>query len=158
MPAALLKSIQDLRARPAATIPRTCVPQVAGGRAGGSHATTPRRPGRRPNAAGQAAPPLLQHAACVDRSSRSRRGSLARILVRCVLSRPSGRIAQLVEQLTLNQRVQGSSPCAPTIVPQRFFPLFSQNILDRLGAQLGGFVLFSSFRMAFSPSAGSRAR
>src|SRR4029077_11846387 len=25
-----------------------------------------------------------------------------------------GRIAQLVEQLTLNQRVQGSSPCAPT--------------------------------------------
>src|SRR5262249_38925550 len=29
--------------------------------------------------------------------------------------RESGRIAQLVEQLTLNQRVQGSSPCAPTI-------------------------------------------
>ena len=28
-----------------------------------------------------------------------------------------GRIAQLVEQLTLNQRVQGSSPCAPTIHP-----------------------------------------
>ena len=27
----------------------------------------------------------------------------------------NGRIAQLVEQLTLNQRVQGSSPCAPTI-------------------------------------------
>jgi hypothetical protein len=26
-----------------------------------------------------------------------------------------GRIAQLVEQLTLNQRVQGSNPCAPTI-------------------------------------------
>jgi hypothetical protein len=26
-----------------------------------------------------------------------------------------GRIAQLVEQLTLNQRVHGSSPCAPTI-------------------------------------------
>src|SRR6185312_13247320 len=26
----------------------------------------------------------------------------------------SGRIAQLVEQLTLNQRVQGSNPCAPT--------------------------------------------
>jgi hypothetical protein len=26
-----------------------------------------------------------------------------------------GRIAQFVEQLTLNQRVQGSSPCAPTI-------------------------------------------
>jgi hypothetical protein len=29
-------------------------------------------------------------------------------------SRLCGRIAQLVEQLTLNQRVQGSSPCAPT--------------------------------------------
>lgn len=28
--------------------------------------------------------------------------------------RHPGRIAQLVEQLTLNQRVQGSSPCAPT--------------------------------------------
>ena len=27
-----------------------------------------------------------------------------------------GRIAQVVEQLTLNQRVQGSSPCAPTIL------------------------------------------
>jgi hypothetical protein len=26
----------------------------------------------------------------------------------------SGCIAQLVEQLTLNQRAQGSSPCAPT--------------------------------------------
>ena len=31
-----------------------------------------------------------------------------------ILPRHSGRIAQLVEQLTLNQRVQGSSPCAPT--------------------------------------------
>jgi hypothetical protein len=31
--------------------------------------------------------------------------------------RHSGRIAQLVEQLTLNQRVQGSSPCAPTNFP-----------------------------------------
>jgi hypothetical protein len=30
-------------------------------------------------------------------------------------SKGFGRIAQLVEQLTLNQRVQGSSPCAPTI-------------------------------------------
>jgi hypothetical protein len=30
-------------------------------------------------------------------------------------SRFDGRIAQLVEQLTLNQRVHGSSPCAPTI-------------------------------------------
>ena len=31
-----------------------------------------------------------------------------------------GRIAQLVEQLTLNQRVQGSSPCAPTIAESQF--------------------------------------
>src|SRR5438046_2750332 len=30
-----------------------------------------------------------------------------------------GRIAQLVEQLTLNQRVQGSSPCAPTSLRPR---------------------------------------
>ena len=29
-------------------------------------------------------------------------------------SRPNGRIAQVVEQLTLNQRVVGSSPTAPT--------------------------------------------
>ena len=31
-----------------------------------------------------------------------------------------GRIAQVVEQLTLNQRVQGSSPCAPTNVSNGF--------------------------------------
>ena len=32
-----------------------------------------------------------------------------------------GRIAQLVEQLTLNQRVLGSSPSAPTIeIPKKF--------------------------------------
>ena len=30
-------------------------------------------------------------------------------------ARVKGRIAQVVEQLTLNQRVQGSSPCAPTV-------------------------------------------
>ena len=35
-------------------------------------------------------------------------------LVDWVLVLVSGRIAQLVEQLTLNQRVQGSNPCAPT--------------------------------------------
>ena len=34
--------------------------------------------------------------------------------LRVVNVHPRGRIAQLVEQLTLNQRVQGSSPCAPT--------------------------------------------
>src|SRR5271166_6030288 len=32
----------------------------------------------------------------------------------CLTHKRLGRIAQLVEQLTLNQRVQGSSPCAPT--------------------------------------------
>ena|GEM_PF-3407479 len=47
--------------------------------------------------AGLTGPPLLSHA----RPAVFRRGK-------------SGRIAQLVEQLTLNQRVQGSSPCAPT--------------------------------------------
>ena len=36
-------------------------------------------------------------------------------LRRWMRSRFDGRIAQLVEQLTLNQRVHGSSPCAPTI-------------------------------------------
>jgi hypothetical protein len=36
-----------------------------------------------------------------------------------------GRIAQLVEQLTLNQRVQGSSPCAPTIDPLMLFSILS---------------------------------
>ena len=36
-----------------------------------------------------------------------------------MLGRIGGRIAQLVEQLTLNQRVTGSSPVAPTI-PSRF--------------------------------------
>jgi len=34
-----------------------------------------------------------------------------------------GRIAQFVEQLTLSQRVQGSSPCAPTIENHRLMPV-----------------------------------
>ena len=34
---------------------------------------------------------------------------------RCAVGDFDGRIAQLVEQLTLNQRVLGSSPSAPTI-------------------------------------------
>src|SRR4029453_676048 len=50
-------------------------------------------------AAGQWQSPLLSHAAW-----RSSGGN-------------SGRIAQLVEQLTLNQRVPGSSPGAPTNQP-----------------------------------------
>ena len=49
---------------------------------------------RRLTVAGQDSAPLLQDAAGAKRRT--------------------GRIAQLVEQLTLNQRVQGSSPCAPT--------------------------------------------
>jgi hypothetical protein len=43
-------------------------------------------------------------------------------LVIAVSRSSGGSVAQLVEQLTLNQRVQGSSPCAPTTVipfPQR---------------------------------------
>src|SRR5580698_711575 len=38
-----------------------------------------------------------------------------------------GRIAQLVEQLTLNQRAQGSSPCAPTNDPNIFKDLYSHH-------------------------------
>ena len=41
-----------------------------------------------------------------------------------------GRIAQLVEQLTLNQRVQGSSPCAPTIET----PVKIERIILAMGA------------------------
>jgi hypothetical protein len=40
-----------------------------------------------------------------------------------------GRIAQLVEQLTLNQRVQGSSPCAPTILKNNQFRAFFTDII-----------------------------
>ena len=39
---------------------------------------------------------------------------MKRALVALGLALAAGRIAQLVEQLTLNQRVQGSNPCAPT--------------------------------------------
>jgi hypothetical protein len=39
-----------------------------------------------------------------------------------------GRIAQVVEQLTLNQRVVGSSPTAPTSV----FPGYNKMLLDAL--------------------------
>ena len=42
---------------------------------------------------------------------------MKRALVAPGLAPAAGRIAQLVEQLTLNQRVQGSSPCAPTNFP-----------------------------------------
>jgi hypothetical protein len=54
-----------------------------------------------------------------QRDVRQARGTMAGTIfwIGTVLSQTrgrSGRIAQLVEQLTLNQRVQGSSPCAPT--------------------------------------------
>jgi hypothetical protein len=41
-------------------------------------------------------------------------GAMKPDLVALGLAPAGGRIAQLVEQLTLNQRVQGSNPCAPT--------------------------------------------
>ena len=41
-------------------------------------------------------------------------GAMKPALVALGLAPAGGRIAQLVEQLTLNQRVQGSNPCAPT--------------------------------------------
>jgi hypothetical protein len=53
------------------------------------------------------------------KESQAKRGCLWERKSRAV----DGRIAQLVEQLTLNQRVQGSSPCAPTISKvYLFFP------------------------------------
>jgi hypothetical protein len=53
----------------------------------------------------------------------------------------SGRIAQLVEQLTLNQRVPGSSPGAPTIDVATFFPISPQNISGRF--EVGLKILFA---------------
>jgi hypothetical protein len=50
--------------------------------------------------------------------------------------RHSGRIAQLVEQLTLNQRVPGSSPGAPTIDTAKLFPFSHQNTLGRFEVSL----------------------
>jgi hypothetical protein len=47
--------------------------------------------------------------------SRSRAASARLVVSIPLLNKENGRIAQLVEQLTLNQRVQGSNPCAPTI-------------------------------------------
>ena len=66
-------------------------------------------------------------------------------------------LAALV-QLTLNQRVLGSSPSAPTIDLAVLFPFSHQTMPEQLGGQLGGFVPLSSLAMALSASAGSRAR
>ncbi len=69
----------------------------------------PRRPGRsRPD---RAAAGAAERVAAGQGSGRLLDAHLGWALPR----RSDGRIAQLVEQLTLNQRVQGSSPCAPTI-------------------------------------------
>src|SRR6516164_7515629 len=47
-----------------------------------------------------------------------------------------GRIAQLVEQLTLNQRVQGSSPCAPTRLVNYLSALLGQASTSAVGLLL----------------------
>ena len=47
----------------------------------------------------------------------------------------SGRIAQLVEQLTLNQRVPGSSPGAPTIGKLLFSKTFERETLRKSGSR-----------------------
>ena len=52
----------------------------------------------------------------------------------------SGRIAQLVEQLTLNQRVPGSSPGAPTIDPIKLFALLHQTITEQFDVRFESFV------------------
>ena len=44
-----------------------------------------------------------------------------------------GCIAQLVEQLTLNQRVQGSSPCTPTNISMTY-PNLSSTLYNLEGA------------------------
>jgi hypothetical protein len=64
--AALPKSIRN--ARRGATYPVRAAPRTR----------EPQEPGRRRNAAGQAAPPLLQHAACADRYRCGRKAFLAR--------------------------------------------------------------------------------
>ena len=48
-----------------------------------------------------------------------------------------GRIAQLVEQLTLNQRVLGSSPSASTTLPFRFPTSLRFAITPWLGHEAG---------------------
>ncbi len=60
---------------------------------------------------------------------------MKRALVAPGFALAAGRIAQLVEQLTLNQRVQGSNPCAPTneIKGLRPSPCFTKNRLPWRG-------------------------
>ena len=56
---------------------------------------------------------------------------MKRALVALRITLAAGRIAQLVEQLTLNQRVQGSSPCAPTNKIKDLQELLTDSLLDR---------------------------
>jgi hypothetical protein len=58
--------------------------------------------------------PGLSSSQAVTAAGAPRRPGLRRVSWWKCLTAWLGRIAQLVEQLTLNQRVQGSSPCAPT--------------------------------------------
>ncbi len=71
--------------------------------------------------AGQA-PPRLLHAAGLAHIGRKEAARCPSPVERYF----DGRIAQLVEQLTLNQRVHGSSPCAPTIEVYEFARLFGK--------------------------------
>jgi hypothetical protein len=63
--------------------------------------------------------------------------------LRGLCRRHSGRIAQLVEQLTLNQRVPGSSPGAPTIDPVELFARLHQNITERFESRFESWVAFA---------------
>ena len=53
----------------------------------------------------------------------------------------NARIAQLVEQLTLNQWVQGSSPCAGTSLVSRLVTVREPRRLDRFPAARGCLVV-----------------
>ena len=50
--------------------------------------------------------------------------------------RAGGRIAQLVEQLTLNQRAVGSSPTAPTTKPRKYLQI-SDSAVSTIGRSVG---------------------
>jgi hypothetical protein len=54
--------------------------------------------------------------------------------------------------------INNAASCAPTIDPFHLFLSRHENILGQLGGQLGVFVLFSSFAIALSASAGSRCK
>jgi hypothetical protein len=73
-------------------------------------------------------------------------------------SRFDGRIAQLVEQLTLNQRVHGSSPCAPTIEINKLRnkPLLSREAVGKkLGIKSGVLFFFRACGWRCHPASSS---